>query len=43
VVEDAPVVPVSWVCGFAATPDKMTVIGANKTDVPKNWLPVNCR
>jgi type IV pilus assembly protein PilA len=43
VVEDAPVVPVSWVCGFAATPDKMTVIGANKTDVPKNWLPFNCR
>jgi len=43
VVEDAPVVPVSWVCGFAAVPDKMTVIGANKTDLPKNWLPFNCR
>ena len=43
VVEDAPIVPVAWVCGFAAAPEKMTVMAANKTDLPKNWLPVNCR
>jgi type IV pilus assembly protein PilA len=43
VVEDAPVVPVAWVCGFAPTPEKMTVTAVNKTNVPKNWLPVNCR
>jgi type IV pilus assembly protein PilA len=43
VVEDAPVVPVAWVCGFAAAPEKMAVMGVNKTDVPRNWLPVNCR
>jgi type IV pilus assembly protein PilA len=43
VVEDAPVVPVAWVCGFAAAPEKMTVMAANKTNLPKNWLPVNCR
>lgn len=43
VIEDAPVVPVAWVCGFAAAPEKMTLTAANKTDVPKNWLPVNCR
>jgi type IV pilus assembly protein PilA len=43
VVEDAPIVPVAWVCGYAAAPDKMTVMAANKTDVPKGWLPVNCR
>jgi type IV pilus assembly protein PilA len=43
VIEDAPVVPVAWVCGFAAAPEKMTVMAANKTDVPKHWLPVNCR
>ncbi|HSF12666.1 MAG TPA: pilin [Erythrobacter sp.] len=43
VVDDAPVVPVAWVCGFAGTPEKMTVVGSNKTDVPKAWLPVNCR
>jgi type IV pilus assembly protein PilA len=43
VVEDAPIVPVAWVCGFAAVPEKMTVIAANKTNVPKGWLPFNCR
>jgi type IV pilus assembly protein PilA len=43
VIEDAPIVPVAWVCGFAAAPEKMTVVTANKTDVPKHWLPVNCR
>ena len=43
VVEDAPIVPVAWVCGFAAAPEKMTVLAANKTDLPKHWLPVNCR
>lgn len=43
VVEDAPIVPVAWVCGFAAAPEKMTVTGPNKTDVPRHWLPVNCR
>lgn len=43
VVEDAPVVPVAWVCGYASAPGKMTVMAANKTDLPKAWLPVNCR
>jgi len=43
VVEEAPIVPVAWVCGFAAAPEKMTVMAVNKTDVPKVWLPVNCR
>ena len=43
VVEDAPIVPVAWVCGFAAAPEKMIVTAANKTDLPRGWLPVNCR
>jgi type IV pilus assembly protein PilA len=43
VVEDAPIVPVAWVCGLAAVPEKMTVTAANKTNLPKGWLPVNCR
>ena len=43
VIEDAPIVPVAWVCGFAAVPEKMTMLTANKTDVPKHWLPFNCR
>lgn len=43
VVEDAPVVPVTWVCGNAIGPDKMTVKGANSTGVPNAYLPTGCR
>jgi len=43
VVADAPIVPVAWVCGNAAPPDKMTVKGENKTSVPLLYLPFKCR
>lgn len=43
VVEDAPIVPVTWVCGYATAPEKMTVKGENKTDIPPGWLPLRCR
>lgn len=43
VVEDAPVVPVTWVCGNALGPDKMTIKGENKTTVPNHYLPLGCR
>ena len=43
VVDDAPIVPVTWVCGYAAAPDKMTVKGANRTSIPAGYLPLKCR
>jgi type IV pilus assembly protein PilA len=43
VVEDAPVVPVAWVCGNAAAPLRMTVHGVNRTTIPAGMLPLNCR
>jgi type IV pilus assembly protein PilA len=43
VVEDAPVVPVAWICGKAPVPDKMTAKGADKTDVATAFLPMRCR
>ena len=43
VVEDAPIVPVAWVCGNAAVPVKMTAKGQNKTNVSAAYLPLNCR
>ena len=43
VVEDAPIVPVTWVCGYATTPEKMTVKGENKTNIPPGYLPIRCR
>lgn len=43
VVEDAPVVPVTWVCGYAEAPDKMTLHGHNQTNIPASFLPFACR
>ena len=43
VVLDAPVVPVAWVCGDAAGPGQMTIKGENRTNIPANYLPYNCR
>lgn len=42
VVEDAPIVPVAWVCGLAAPPANMAVKGENRTDIPQGLLPFNC-
>ena len=43
VVPAAPIVPVVWVCGYAAVPTKMSVRGENRTDVPNELLPQKCR
>jgi type IV pilus assembly protein PilA len=43
VVEGEQVVPVSWICGNAKTPDKMTVKGDNKTNIADEYLPFGCR
>ena len=43
VVEDAPIVPVTWVCGNASPPTPMVARGLNKTSVPLKFLPLNCR
>jgi len=43
VIEDATIVPITWVCGDASPPDRMVVKGLNKTDVPARYLPLTCR
>jgi type IV pilus assembly protein PilA len=43
VVDDAPVVPIAWVCGFAEAPEKMTVMGQNLTSIDPMYLPFECR
>ncbi|MDP2785989.1 MAG: pilin [Sulfurimicrobium sp.] len=43
VVEVSPVVPIAWVCGNAAVPDKMVVKDNNKTDIPNAYLPFGCK
>jgi type IV pilus assembly protein PilA len=42
-VLDAPVVPITWVCGKAEAPNKMTVKGNDQTTVPDTFLPLDCR
>lgn len=42
VVQDAQIVPVAWVCGHANAPANMTALGADRTDIPNNYLPLNC-
>lgn len=42
VVEDAPVVPVAWVCGNAPVPTNMKARGENRTSVPNAFLPLGC-
>ncbi len=43
IVEDAPIVPVTWVCGGAPAPEKMTVKGENRTTIQPAFLPFRCR
>jgi type IV pilus assembly protein PilA len=43
VVIGAPVVPITWLCGHASTPPRMTPIGEDRTDVPAQFLPAACR
>jgi type IV pilus assembly protein PilA len=43
IVEDAPIVPVAWACGYAPVPGSMTAKGENRTNIPANYLPPNCQ
>ena len=42
-VEGYAQVPIAWVCGTAAVPQKMTIAGRNSTDLPGHHLPLDCR
>lgn len=43
VVDGAPVVPIAWVCGHAAAPEGMKLVGIDATSLPAQYLPLNCR
>lgn len=43
VVEDAPAVPIAWLCGHAPPPPPMVAKGTDRTDVPVGFLPMRCR
>ncbi|MBC3872165.1 pilin [Undibacterium flavidum] len=43
VVEDAPIVPITWVCANAGAPEKMVLKGTNRTNIDLKYLPLMCR
>lgn len=43
VIDDAQVVPITWVCGYATAPANMTLKGENKTNIDAKFLPAQCR
>ncbi|MFZ6742259.1 pilin [Undibacterium sp. JH2W] len=43
VVDDAPIVPIAWVCSTGPVPEKMTVKGIDSTTVAPANLPSYCR
>jgi len=43
VIDDAQVVPITWVCGYANAPANMTLKGDNKTTIDAKFLPAQCR
>jgi len=43
VVPGFPAVPASWICAEVAVPPNMEIKGADETDIPMAWRPVECR
>jgi type IV pilus assembly protein PilA len=43
VIDESQIVPVTWVCGNAIAPEKMTLKGENRTNVSAEFLPLICR
>jgi type IV pilus assembly protein PilA len=43
VVADQPLVPIAWICHRLPVPKGMEVQGRDETDIPPNFLPLECR
>lgn len=43
IVPDEPRTPIAWLCHDVDVPKGMEVKGRDETDVPPEWLPVECR
>jgi len=42
IVIDSPESPISWICGNSTAPAGMVAVGANRTDIESQYLPVGC-
>jgi type IV pilus assembly protein PilA len=43
IVPGYPTVPISWICNEVSVPTNMELRGENATNIPMEWLPVECR
>jgi len=43
VVPEYAAVPLAWICHDIEVPRNMEARGKNETDIPKSWLPLECR
>jgi len=43
VVKGYSKVPIAWVCGLANVPEKMAAADGNETNLPGQYLPIDCR
>lgn len=43
IVPGYPAVPPSWICNEVSVPATMEIKGENATNIPMEWLPVECR
>ena len=43
VVVDQPTVPIAWICHKLPVPKGMEAQGKDETDIPPNFLPLECR
>lgn len=42
-VIDSPISPIAWLCGYDEAVPGMEAVGTNRTDIPRELLPQNCR
>lgn len=42
VVDDSPLSPISWLCGYDEAVEGMSAVGTNKTSIPNEYLPSSC-
>jgi type IV pilus assembly protein PilA len=42
IVQDAPIVPIAWVCAKAKAPEGMSVLGKDATTLADHFLPLDC-
>jgi type IV pilus assembly protein PilA len=43
IVSANPSSPIAWLCGYSQPVEGMKAVGENRTNIPENYLPLECR